>query len=479
MTQKLLVVVVAVLGMAGCARNPVTGKNQLVLVSEAQEIELGKQAAQEVGQQIGLYKDPKVVAYVDSVGKQLAAKTERPQLPWQFQVVDDPTVNAFALPGGPIFVTRGILTHMNSEAELASVLGHECGHVAARHSVSQLSKAQLAQLGLGLGMILDPRLQKFGQLAGAGMQMLFLKFGRDDERQADELGFGYAQRAGYDMRAMASMFKTLDRVSAQAGGKLPEWLSTHPDPENRVAKTQERLAQAQVDWTKAQLKRDEFLQIINGMTFGENPRQGFFRGSTFLHPELKLQLEFPAGWKTQNLPQVVAAISPQQDAIMQMAVAPSMTPEQAIQKFATLQGVQVGTPSASAINGNPAQTAPFQAQTEQGVVEGIVTFLTYGGNTYQLVGYAPQGKMAARTPEVQRTIGSFTTLTDASALGVQPAKLELVRAPANMSLEQFNTQFPSTVPLDELAIINGLDKGGQVTAGQWVKRVTGGVPGGK
>jgi predicted Zn-dependent protease len=176
---------------------------------------------------------------------------------------------------------------------------------------------------------------------------------------------------------------------------------------------------------------------------------------------------------------VVAAISPQEDAIVQLAVAPAMAPEQAMRKFASLQGVQVGTPSAGAINGFPAQSAPFQARTDQGVVEGMVTFLSYGGNTYQLVGYTPQGRLATRAPELQRTIASFNALTDATALGVQPAKLELVRAPANMSIEQFNAQFPSTLPLDQLAVINGLDKGGQVTAGQWVKRVTGGVPGGK
>src|SRR5918997_3181135 len=196
-----------VLGLLNCARNPVTGKSELSLVSESQEIQMGQQAAQDVAQSIGLYKDSKVQAYVANLGKRMAAQSERPNLPWEFHVVDDASVNAFALPGGFIYVTRGLMSSINDEAELATVLGHEIAHVTHRHSVQQISKAQLAQLGLGIGSILSSDIAKFGQLAGAGLSLLFLKYGRDAENQADQSGFRYALRENYDVRTMPNVFQ--------------------------------------------------------------------------------------------------------------------------------------------------------------------------------------------------------------------------------------------------------------------------------
>src|SRR3954469_4983882 len=147
-------------GLLSCARNPVTGKSELALVSESQEIQMGQEASKDVAQTIGLYKDPKVEAYVAEIGKRMAAASERPNLPWEFHVVDDASVNAFALPGGFIYVTRGLLASINDEAELATVIGHEIGHVTNRHSVQQISKQQVAQLGLGVGSILSPRVAR-------------------------------------------------------------------------------------------------------------------------------------------------------------------------------------------------------------------------------------------------------------------------------------------------------------------------------
>src|SRR5215218_373404 len=219
-------------GLLSCARNPVTGKSELALVSESQEIQMGKQAAQDVAQTIGLYNDPKVQAYVAGIGKRLAANSERPNLPWEFHVVDDASVNAFALPGGFIYVTRGLMSSINDEAELATVIGHEIGHVTYRHSVQQISKAQLAQLGLGIGSILSSDIARFGQLASAGLSILFLRYSRDAENQADQAGFRYALNQNYDVREMTKVFETLNRVGqASGGGKLPEWLATHPNPE--------------------------------------------------------------------------------------------------------------------------------------------------------------------------------------------------------------------------------------------------------
>src|SRR6185312_12163717 len=255
--SRLLLAGALVLAPSGCARNPVTGKNELSLVSESQEIEMGKQSAQEVQQSIGYYNDPAVQQYVSSIGMKMAKASERPNLPWEFHVVNDASVNAFALPGGFIFVTRGLMTSINDEAELATVVGHEIGHVTNRHSVQQISKAQVAQLGLGVGSILSSDIAKYGQLASAGLSVLFLKYSRDAENQADKAGFRYALNQNYDVREMTKVFETLDRISqAGGGGKLPEWLSTHPAPENRIQHIENMLDTLHRDPTKGIVNRE-------------------------------------------------------------------------------------------------------------------------------------------------------------------------------------------------------------------------------
>ncbi|HEU5304965.1 MAG TPA: M48 family metalloprotease [Gemmatimonadales bacterium] len=463
-------------GPLGCARNPVTGKSELSLVSESQEIQMGQQGLKEVSQTIGFYKDQAVNAYVADIGKRMAAESERPNLPWEFHVVDDASVNAFAMPGGFIFVTRGLMGTINTEAELATVIGHEIAHVTYRHSVQQISKAQLATLGLGIGSILSSDIARFGQLASAGLSLLFLKYGRDAENQADQGGFRYALRQGYDVREMPKVFQTLDRISqASRGGRLPEWLATHPDPGNRIKHIGRMLDTVQLDANRLVVDREDYLRHVQGMSFGEDPRQGYFEGSAFYHPGMRFQLRFPEGWKKQNLPQAVMALSPSEDAILQLGLAGQESPQQAARQFLSQQGVQGGNSSTASINGLPAASSYFQAQTEQGQIEGLVSFISYGGQTFGLLGYTPAGKLGAYDRVFQGFIGSFAELRDASKINVQPARVEVVKVPRQMTLEQFNAQYPSSIPLEQLAIINELEgPSAVISAGQSVKRVVGG-----
>ena len=466
-----------VAGWIGCARNPVTGKSELSLVSESQEIQIGQQAAQEVAQTIGLYNDANAQSYVAQLGKRMAANSERPNLPWEFHVVEDASVNAFALPGGFIYVTRGLMTSINDEAELATVIGHEIGHVTNRHSVQQISKAQIAQLGLGIGSILSSDIAKFGQLASAGLSVLFLKYSRDAENQADQAGFRYALNQNYDVREMTKVFETLNRISGEGGGgKLPEWLATHPNPENRIQHIESILDTLHRDLSRAAVNREAYLQRIQGMTYGEDPRQGYFEGTHFYHPQMRFQLSFPDGWQVQNTPQAVASLSPNKDALIQLALAGQGSPQQAAQQFLSQQGVQAGQTSTSNINGLPAASSYFQAQTEQGVIQGIVSFISYGGQTFGLMGYTAAGKLSAYDQVFQSTIRSFSELRDPSKLNVKPAKVELVKLDRQMTLEQFNAQYSSSIPLKELAIINEVeDPATPLPAGRMVKRVTGGM----
>jgi len=477
MNRRLLCVPL-LLALCACARNPVTGKRELSLVSKGDEVAIGQQASKDVQQSIGLVANPQLQQYVANIGMPMAKSSERPELPWTFQVVDDPTVNAFALPGGPVFVTRGLLAHMNSEAELAAVIGHEVGHITAKHSVKMISKAQLAQLGLGVGAIIEPDLAKYGQLASAGLQLLFLKYGRDAEYQADDLGFRYMVAQGYDAREMNDVFLTLGKVGEASGsGKLPTWLSTHPHPEDRLKRTQERLAQAGTPQQGGKTAQAEYLRMLQGLTYGENPRLGFFRGNQFLHPELRFQMEFPQGWKTANQTQAVLGVSPQQDALVGLGtVGGGLSPEQAMQQFFAQQGV-------ARLNmagvGLPPATSYFEAQTEQGAIRGLITFLSWRGGTLQLVGYTVAAQLPQYDPAFRATFSSFRELTDAAALAVQPARLELVTLDQAMTLEQFQARYPSSIPLAELALINGVQPGEALAAGRMVKRVTGGVAPGR
>jgi predicted Zn-dependent protease len=457
------------ISIATCATNPVTGRRELSLISESQEISMGQEAAKEISATISPVADDALQRYVSGLGMTLARSSERPNLPWSFTVIDDPMVNAFALPGGPIFITRGILTHMNSEAQLVSVLGHEIGHITAKHSVSQMSQAQLAQIGLIAAVIVKPELAQFGNLASQGLGLLFMKFGRDDETQSDDLGFRYMTNAGYSPTEMAEMFRTLQRLGGGSEGRVPEWMSTHPDPGNRVQKTLDRTAAAALP-ANLKVERDAFLQRTQGLIFGENPREGFFRQNQFLHPDMQFQLDFPTGWKTQNQATAVVGVSSQQDAIIALSLAQG-APNQALSQFMSQQGVQSGGSSSSSINGLPAASGSFTAQTESGVLAGLVAFVTHANQTFRLLAYTPQQQFNAYRGAFQQSLGSFRRLTDASALNVQPVRVQLVRIPRAMTITEFHSAYPSAIPVAQVALINGVETGTTIPSGTLVKRV--------
>lgn len=469
----------AVVTAAGCATNPVTGRRELALISAEQEVAMGREGAAQVEQSIGLVDDAALQQYVHRIGTALAARSQRPDLPWTFRVVDDPTPNAFALPGGFIFITRGLLALMDNEAELAGVLGHEIGHVTARHSVQQLSRAQLAQVGLGIGAVLSPTVARLGDLAGTGLQLLFLKYGRDDERQADDLGFDYALAGGYDVSEMDDVFAALQRVGEASGqSPLPSWLATHPDPGERIQRMQARVAAMQQPAGQLRAERAAFLARVDGLVFGENPRQGFFRQGVFVHPELRFTLALPQGWQAQNTPQAVVAVSPQKDAVVQLTLAAGASPEDAARRFLGQQGIQAGQAVATTVNGVPAVASYFQAQTEQGVLGGLVAFFGYGGRTFQVLGYSPAERLPAVDAEIRRTLGSFAPLTDPALLGVQPARLDVVTLSAPTTVAELARRYPG-VSADVLALLNQAS-GPEATlpAGAQAKVVTGGMQGG-
>jgi len=466
-------VLVLLCAAASCATNPVTGRRELSLVGEAQEISMGQEGARAAAAQMGIYPDSAIQRYVNSLGQMLARASERPNLPWSFTVVDDPIVNAFALPGGPIFVSRGILAHMNSEAQLVSVLGHEIGHVTAKHSVSQMSRQQLLQIGMVGAMIVQPELQQFGGVATQGLGLLFLKYGRDDETQADELGFRYMTAANYAPSEMVEMFTTLERLSGGENSRgTPEWLSTHPDPGNRVGKTKQRIKASGMAFANATVERDAFLRRMDGIVFGEDPRNGYFRQSAFIHPTLRFRFDFPSGWRMQNGAEQVIGASAQGDAQVALMLAGNVAPQQALAKFVQQQGVQAGASSATPINGNGAAVGQFVAQNQDGSqLAGYIAYIQLDGTTYQLLAITPRAQIGAYDAVFRQTIGSFQRVTDAQLLNVKAQHVRVVTLRTAMTLTQFNRQYPSVIAMAPLALINGVAASAVLPAGTLVKRV--------
>lgn len=462
------------LTLSACATNPVTGRRELSFISELQEIQMGREASRGDLQRVGEVNSMAAQTLVRRIGSQMAAKSERPTLPWEFHVLDDAAVNAFAYPGGFIFVTRGLMTHLNSEAELAEVIGHEIGHVTAKHTVAAMSQQQLAQIGLAGASLFSPTIAKYGDLLGTGASLLFLKFGRDDELQADALGFQYSLAQGYDVREAPKVFATLGRLSGGAG-RVPEWQSTHPDPGNRIQRAEQRLAQTPASaFAGARVARAEYLQVLNGMVFGENPRNGFFSGTRFLHPDLRFQLDFPSGWKTANQPDAVIAVSPDNGAQIQL-VPGQGTPTQALQGLLQRQGVTVRQSGPITVNGLPAVMAAFDAQLQQGSLNGLAVALTYGNTTYVMLGLTVPQVAAQHGPAIESTLRSFRPLTDQAALGVQPARVQLVTLDQAMTGQQFAQRYPSSVTAEQVYIINGIEAGTALPRGMVLKRVVGGV----
>ncbi|MBL1352648.1 MAG: M48 family metalloprotease [Zetaproteobacteria bacterium] len=301
--------------LPACATNPATKGHDFVLMSEKEELNLGKQLNIQYHQQLPLLdaKDPLSV-YVSEVGQKLAKISDRPDLFYHFYVVDDGTVNAFALPGGYVYIHRGLLNYLNSEAELAAVLGHEIGHVTARHAVKRYTQVQAYQVGMMMASIFVPIQPVTGNLSNLLAATFISGFGREQELQSDELALKYMPKAGYDPHAVASLLSTLKRLEdldkkekKDAGYKVQEYhgaFASHPETKKRIADVE---AQEQRLHQQGFINHDRFLAAIDGYPYGDSPKDGAVVGQGFFHPKLHLQLKFPKRWVLKNTPRALTA----------------------------------------------------------------------------------------------------------------------------------------------------------------------------
>lgn len=475
---RAALVAAALAGLA-CAVNPATGRRQLSLVSEADEIAMGKQADPQIVAEYGLYDDPELAAYVDAVGQKLAALSHRPDLQFTFRVLDSPVINAFALPGGYIYVTRGILAHMNNEAELAIVLGHEIGHVTARHGVAQQSKQTLLGAGLQLGAIFSPQVARYGDALQEGLGLLFLKFSRDDENQADDLGVTYALRAGYDAREGAHFFEVLDRQSQESGQTLPGWLSTHPAPADRVQHTQAlAVGRAPAHPDAHRVAAAELKQRLDGLVFGIDPRQGFMAGNLFQHPGLGFQIALPKGWGVTNAPSAVLAQEPQKQAMIQLTLEKSQGLGAAdfAAKVIQQRGVRSTEGAAERIGGADGYLVVLQVAQEQQTAVVQAGFVNRPGEPtlFQLLGVTTPERFATHRPAFLSTIRSLQPLADPAAARVQPNRVEIETLPSATTLEAAVKRAGAMpVGLGVVALLNNLQPGSTLRPGFQLKVVRG------
>ncbi len=453
-------VVALIFWAVACAINPVTGKKEFMLLSSADELAMGRQTDPQVIQTFGKYEDAELARYVADLGKKLGALSHQPKLAYNIQVLDSPVVNAFAVPGGYVYLTRGILAYLNDEAELAGVVAHEIGHIAARHSAEQYSQAQVAQLGLGLGSMVSETFRKYAGVAQFGVSMLFLSFSRADERQADALGVEYSSKAGYDSNHMANLFVSLERLNpGESQGGLPGWFSTHPNPENRIAaiKQDTLVWREKIHQTQFAVNRDQYLKQIDGLVFGEDPRQGYVQDNVFYHPQLRFQFPVPAGWKVNNTASQVQMINQQQNAIILFSMAPEKSPSAAANAFINESKAVVVKSESTKVNGMTAQRIISDATTEQGVIRVLSYFIQKGQTVYVFLGYTEQSRFSGYSSVFDQTMGRFNNLTDASKINVKPDRLSVKRTTTQGSIRQALRSFGGPEnKWEALAIVNGM-----------------------
>ena len=456
-----------------CAKNPVTGKRDLMLMSESQEIAMGKQSDPDIIKFFGLYSDKNLQKFIDDKGQQMAAISHRKNLKYEFKIVDSPVVNAFAIPGGYVYFTRGIMAHFNNEAEFAGVLGHEIGHITARHSAKQYSNAMAAQIGLTAGVILSPEFAQYADLAQSGIGLLFLKFGRDAESQSDKLGVEYSTKINYDAQEMAVFFETLDRLQAQSGGEeVPDFLSTHPDPVDR----EEKVAKLADEWKRKvkssslKVNRNNYLKMIDGIVYGEDPKQGFIEQNVFYHPVLKFQFDIPQQWAVQNTPEQVQMAAQDNKAMMILTLAPGSSLEAAADGILKNYQLTLVESRKGNVNGQSIIAMVADQASEEQSLRTLIYVIQNGKNIYAMIGVTSLSMFETYASTFKSSMESFRTLTDAGKINKQPERIRIKTVQQDGTLAQALKHYGTNDKrMEEVSILNGMKVTDKVDKGMLIK----------
>lgn len=474
--MRVLVAGLVLLWLAGCAVNPATGRNDFVMMSERQELDLGARYNQEIAKENPRYNDAKLQAYIQRVGERVARASHRNQLNYVFTLVDSPDVNAFALPGGYIYIHRGLLAYLNSEAELAAVLGHEVGHVTARHSVRQQSQStawgllgQAAAIGTGVGAL--------GDLTSVMGNAFVRGYGRDMELEADGLGAQYLARGGYDPQAMIEVVRVLKnqedfardqaaaRGEAQPAGGYHGLFDTHPDNDRRL-KEVIGPAQALVGGSQ-EVGRDTFMQMIDGLVFGDSADSGIRRGRNFYHGPLDFTLSYPQGWQLVNRPDVLIGHTEDEQAFIAMtleAADKALTPAEYLRKRAGNQRLVTG--EELRLGSLQGYTAVLQGQSAR-----RVAVIYRGDGAYLFVaGLKGQASLETEDERFLSVIRSFRPLKAEERKLAEPVRLHTTRAKSGQTMAALAKESPLQSGAEgQLRLLNNLYPSGEPKAGEWLK----------
>ncbi|NEU70181.1 M48 family metalloprotease [Spirosoma agri] len=484
---KQVIIAVSLLAVSACARNPVTGKREISLMSTEQEIAMGKESHPSVVATMGLYENKNIQAFMNEKGKAMASVSHRPDLPYQFYIVDSPIVNAFAVPGGYVYFTRGILAHFNNEAEFAGVLGHEIGHITAKHAARSQKSQLLSTIALIGGAVLAP--QVVGQNMEAlqqGIGLLSLKYSRDHESESDKLGVEYSSKIGYDAHQMADFFGTLKRLSDNSGQAVPQFMSTHPDPGNRFTRVHELAKDYQAkNPASYQVDRDQYLRLIDGITYGEDPKQGFVENGYFYHPELRFQFPVPNSWQSQNSPSQFQMAAKDGKSAMILMLAKGNSLDEAAQNLVKELSLNVLENSKTTINGNPAyvlisrqqqqqQQGQQQQQQDPKTALQIGTWLIqYNNAVYALHGLSAAADFTTSFGTFKQVAENFRSLSDPDKLNRKSERVLVKSSPRDGSFREVVTALGMPANrVEEAGVLNGFKADDRITRGTLVKIIS-------
>lgn len=471
--------------VSACSVNPVSGKRDFVMMSEDEEVRLGHESHADILREYGVYDDPELQAYVQEIGEALAKKSHRSHLQFKFTVLDSTQVNAFALPGGYVYITRGLLAYLNSEAELAAVLGHEIGHVTARHGVRQVSATKAANIGMSIGSILVPELQNslVSNILNTLSTALIRGYGRDHELEADRLGAEYLARSGYSPQAMIEVIGVLknqelfDKQLAKEEGREPRAyhgvFASHPENDTRLLRVVEA-AEQYTSKDASRIERESFLQKLDGLVFGGSEKEGVRRGNRFFHAELKMGVDFPDGWYVENSADSITGLPKDRAAklVMRMEKANRrMTPETFT--YARLGVDTLDDDREFKVEGLEGYTGVTDIKTAMGMRKARIAVIYMDNKAYIFIGYAQQkGEFLNYDADFFRTIKSVRPLSESEKVMAKALRLKLLKVKAKQNMKELAAA--SVIPHhaeEQLRLLNDLYPSGEPSAGLTIKVV--------
>lgn len=468
-------------------RSPVSGNKRAYAYTWEEEVQIGQSADKEIVAQYGIYQDDNLSEYVDGISMDILQNSDmrREDTPekyreteFTFRVLDSPVVNAFALPGGYVYVTRGLIAHLENEAQLSVVIGHEIAHVAARHASQRGLTQTIGQIVAVGGAVLGQELlglsgQNLLALSSQATQLMLLSYGRDDERESDRLGVEYAAKTGYAAAEGGKFFTSLKRISESSNQSLPTFLSSHPDPGEREQTIPQKAQQWEEEgYEQTIYDAEEFMSYLDGIIYGNNPRNGFTEDEVFYHPDLEFQFPVPENWQVVNQAQQVALVSPEQNAVMIFQIdSEASNPEESVQNFLTSNELQAESQQSTSSSGRwDAYVATTTAQGEQQELGVYLYAVEYGGNIYRFLNYSSADQYSNFEPHFEETTTEFDRLTNQQILNINPVRLNVVQTDRRA---RFSDLLPNSLPMDiqpeEIAILNQVQLDEMIEVGTTIK----------